>query len=119
MAELVLNLIKGDKVGSETDYRDSLPVNMVAISKHVLGAAGYMLQSPGLTQYGTGQGVDRGGLWNERQENHYRISGNSFISVAADGTVATEGTISGSDTAALPYSYRPRPWRPYRRHMDR
>jgi hypothetical protein len=105
MAELVLNLIKGDKIGSETDYRDSLPVNMVAIAKPVLGAAGYMLQSPGLTQYGTGSGIDRGALWNERFLNHYRVSGGKFISVAADGAVVELGDISGSDTASLPYSF--------------
>jgi hypothetical protein len=105
MAELVLNLIKGDKIGSETDYRDSLPVNMVAIVKPILGADGYMLQSPGLTQYGTGIGIDRGALWNERFPDHYRVSGGKFISVAADGTVVELGDISGSDTASLPYSF--------------
>jgi hypothetical protein len=105
MAEQVLNLIKGDTVGSETDYRDSLPVNMVAIAKPVLGAAGYMLQSPGLTQYGTGSGVDRGALWNERFLDHYRISGGDLISVSADGAAVVLGAISGTKTASLPYSF--------------
>lgn len=39
-----LNLIKGDKVGSETDYRDALPVNMVAIPRDIFGVKGYMIQ---------------------------------------------------------------------------
>ena len=103
--ETQLSLIKGDKMGAETDYRDQLPVNMSAVLKPLFGAAGYMLQTPGLTQYGTGLGVDRGGLWNERFINHYRVSGNDLVSVADDGTVASLGTISGTGTASLPYSF--------------
>ena len=100
-----LNLIKGDSIGSETDYRDSLPVNMTAVIKPILGAAGYMIQSPGLTQYGTGQGIDRGANWNERQSQHFRVSGSSFISVDSDGNTSVLGSIGGNDTASMPYSF--------------
>lgn len=103
--ETTLNLIKGDKVGTETDYRDQLPVNMVAVMKPIFGAAGYMIQIPGLTQYGTGIGIDRGGLWNERQKDHYRVSGGSLISVDATGLSTVLGAISGSSTASFPYSF--------------
>jgi len=103
--ETTLNLIKGDRVSSNTDYRDQLPVNMVAIMKPILGAVGYMLQIPGLTQYGTGVGIDRGGLWNERQQDHYRVSGGSFVSVTTGGAVTDLGAISGTGTASLPYSF--------------
>ncbi len=61
-----INLLKGDKVGSESDYRDALPVNMSGVSRPMYGSDGYMLQQPGLTEYGTGVGIDRGALWNER-----------------------------------------------------
>ena len=60
MPEQTINFIKGDKHGSETDYRDALPVNMSGVVRPMFGAAGYMLQQPGLTQYATGSGVDRG-----------------------------------------------------------
>lgn len=100
-----LNLIKGDSVGADTDYRDALPVNMTAVLKPILGAAGYMMQSPGLTQYATGLGVDRGGLWNERQESHYRVSGTNIISVGAAGSTTDLGVVGGSDTVSLPYSF--------------
>ena len=79
-----VTLIKGDKVanGPETDYRDALPVNMYAVEKQILGAQGYLLNYPGLTQIGTGSGIDRGGIYNERFKDQYRVSGNKFISVS-------------------------------------
>ena len=66
-----------------------------------------MLETPGLTQFGNGSGVDRGGVWNERIENHFRVSGNDFIEVNSAGasTVLNPDSIVGSDTASLPYSF--------------
>jgi len=105
MPNTPINLIKGDKIGSETDYRDALPVNMYAVSRPMFGVAGYMIQIAGLTQFATGSGIDRGGIWNDRFEEHYRLSGNDFIQVAKDGTVTTLGSIGGIDTASLDYSF--------------
>lgn len=105
MAERVINLIKGDKAGSETDYRDSLAVNMVAVKKPLFGVNGYMIQCPGLVEYAAGFGVDRGGIWNERFQLHFRVSGNDFISVDKDGIVMSLGTVPGNDTVSLPYSF--------------
>jgi len=100
-----IDLIKGDNVGSETDYRDYLPVNMDAIMRPIHNAAGYMLQSQGLTKYGTGFGRDRGGIWNRRIEDHYRVSGGSLISLDATGNPTVLGTITGTKTASMPYSF--------------
>lgn len=97
--------LKGDKHGSETDYRDALPVNMYPIQREILGAQGYMIQAEGLTQYATGGGADRGGIWNERLESHFRVSGGSLISVSESGAVTALGSISGLDQAAMPYSF--------------
>ena len=103
--ESIITLIKGDSVGVETDYRDSLSVNMSPILREMFGAKGYMLQQPGLTKYGEGVDVDRGGLWNERHGEHYRVSGNELIKVDAGGNSTNLGTISGLDTVSLPYSF--------------
>ena len=100
-----LNLIKGDKMGAETDYRDALPVNMTAVIRDVFGAKGYMIQEAGLTAHGTGAGIDRGGIWNERFQDHYRVSGSSLLSVAASGVSSSLGAISGADIVSLPYSF--------------
>lgn len=105
MPESLISFIKGDKIGSETDYRDYLPINMTPVIRPMFGAEGYMLEVPGLTQLGIGRGLDRGANWNERFARHYRVNGNKFISVAADGTVVELGDVLGSDNASMPYSF--------------
>ena len=103
--EKTITFIKGDKASSETDYRDSLPVNMSAVLRPVFDAQGYMLETEGLDLFGTAYGVDRGGLWNERLGQHFRLSSSHFVSVSAIGNVTDLGTILGSDPASLPYSF--------------
>ena len=105
MPELNLTFIKGDKMGSETDYRDALPHNMSAVLKPMFGIAGYMIQQPGLTKYSDAVDADRGGLWNERLGEHYRVSGEKLISVDEYGAITELGDIQGSDTVSLPYSF--------------
>ena len=105
MPQLPITLIKGDKHGEETDYRDNLPVNMYAVNRKIHQADGYMLNYAGLSSFGIGSGIDRGGIYNERQVNHYRVSGVRFISVTAGGVVVEIGNIPGSEQVSLPYSF--------------
>jgi len=105
MARTPINLIKGDAAGSDTDYRDLLPVNMTAVIQPLFGSAGYMIQEPGLRAFGTGRGRDRGGVWNSRFLDHYRVSGDRLIEMNASGFVFDRGEITGADTASLPYSF--------------
>ena len=100
-----ITFIKGDKASSETDYRDSLPVNMSGVLRPIFDAQGYMLETEGLDTFGTAFGVDRGGLWNERLGQHFRLSSTHFISVSAIGNATDLGLILGSDQASLPYSF--------------
>ena len=105
MPVMPVNLIKGDKVSSKTDYRDALPVNMYAVERQILGAKGYMIGYPGLSLFANGQGVDRGAVYNERFSNQYRVSGSKLVSVSSAGAVASLGVISGDSQAAMPYSF--------------
>lgn len=105
MPEISVTLIQGDKCGVETDYRDTLPVNMYPVLRKILGADGYMIDYPGLATFCTGFGKDRGAAYNERQEQQYRISGQKFVSVASDGTVAELGDIPGVKQGSMPYSF--------------
>ncbi len=105
MPKEVIPFVKGDKIGVEADYRDALPVNYYAVKKTVLGSPAYMSAYPGLNQFSTSYGTDRGGFYNENQENHFRVSGEKFIEVNQNGTYTELGDIPGTDQAAMPYSF--------------
>lgn len=105
MPSTQVNLIKGDKISIDTDYRDALPVNMYAVQRDILGAKGYMLCYPGLTSFATGSGIDRGANYNERFGRQFRVSGNDLIEVFQDTTVTVLGTVPGGLQAAMPYSF--------------
>ena len=105
MPEIPITLIKGDKVSSLVDYRDALPVNMYAVEKEILGAKGYMQSYPGLVSFGTGLGIDRGANYNERLENHFRVSGTHLISVSTLGVVTDLGDIPGTSQCRLQNFY--------------
>ncbi len=105
MPSKAFTLIKGDKVSSGTDYRDALAVNMYAVPREILGAKGYMTSHDGLSEHGTGSGVDRAGYWNERLNIHYRVSDERLISVGASGSVSDLGQISGSKQASMTHSF--------------
>lgn len=104
MPQTVLNLIKGDKVGSETDYRDALPVNMYAVEREMFGVKGYMLQMPGIASHATGSGVDRGAMWNDKQNTQFRVSGTKLLKLDNE-TVIELGDIPGSSQASLDHSF--------------
>ncbi len=98
-------LLKGDRVSIKADYRDALPVNMYAVERKMFDAKGYMKCYPGITSFTEGIGVDRGGVFNDRKNQHFRVSGTKLIQVNKNGTVSELGTISGSSQAAMSYSF--------------
>ncbi|MEE9223105.1 MAG: packaged DNA stabilization protein [Nitrosomonadaceae bacterium] len=105
MTTTTIPLIKGDKIDLETDYGDALPVNMTAVIKPIRGANGYMVSHPGIESFATGQGIDRGAVWNARQREHFRISGSRLISVDPTGLVSDLGFVGGAEQASLAYSF--------------
>lgn len=100
-----INIVRGDKVSQDTDYRDSLPVNMYAVNKQILGAVGYMLCYPGLTLIEEGQGIDRAANYNERFSQHYRVSGTRLVRLNENDSVDNLGEITGTKQASMPYSF--------------
>ena len=105
MPETPITLLQGENHGIETDYRDLLPVNMYPVMKEVLGAQGYMMAYSGLDLFATGNGIDRGGFYNDREAEHFRVSGTKFISVSTSGKVTNLGNIAGTGQASMPYSF--------------
>lgn len=107
-AQLPIQLLQGIKANSKTQYIEALQVNVSGIVQPVLNAAGWIQQEPGITQYGTGDGVDRGGQWNDRLQTLFRVSGDSLISVDENGAVTVLGTTTQSligRQASMTYSF--------------
>jgi hypothetical protein len=104
MPKADLTFIRGDRK-SNLDYRDNLPVNMYAVRRNIDGDDGYMLSHDGLTEFASVSGAGRGGTYNERFNEHYRVSGNAFESVGADGSVAVLGNITGQSPVSFANSF--------------
>lgn len=92
-------LLKGDRVEG-ADYRDALLNNMVAVKRDIKGATGYIINHAGVTRYASTPGIDRGGHWNERLFEHFRLSGDSLITVSQSGFITNLGEIPS--TTGLP-----------------
>lgn len=104
---MLVNLYKGDKVDNNVDYVDALPTNMYTIERAILDSDHYMTNFYGLTSFSTGEGLGRGGLWVSALdfEGHYRVSGESLISIDADGVTTVIGEITGSGKVSMAYSF--------------
>lgn len=103
-----ITLIKGDTLEQNgVDYRDAVPVNLYAVPKNILGAAGYMYQMPGLTSFTTGEGIDRGGIWCSAEgfEGHYRVSGTNLIVIDDLGSVTVLGTVPGTEQVPIDFTF--------------
>jgi hypothetical protein len=106
--------VKGDKVGSETDWRDALPVNMYVVAKPVFGENGYLVQNYGLSLLNTASGGKcRGAFYNDKQQKHFRVHGNDFIEIDTDGNETILGAVTGFNNqlpknppVVLDYSFR-------------
>lgn len=104
MGELKIPIIIGDKVNSSSDYQDAIPVNLIAVTRQVKGAEGYLYSHDGLSQYTYGQGIDRGAIYNERMGKSFRVSGKKLLEITATGSTVI-GDIPGSDLVTLIYSF--------------
>lgn len=104
MPEITLPLVRGEKITSDVDYTDFLPLNMTAVAKPILGAQGYMISHDGLTQVATASGADRGGFYDDRRGYHIRVIGNTLYKLVGTSLVSV-GTILGSGQCSFAYSF--------------
>lgn len=90
-------------VADGADFRTAFPVNLVPVPKTTGLSEGYLRPADGIETLSDGGGANRGGYrW---RGVHYRIMGNSLLSVAADGSHVTIGTIDGTDWATFDESF--------------
>lgn len=98
-------IIKGDAISNKVDYIDYLPKNLVAVSRPVMGADGYLISHDGLTSLGViVPDADRGAFYDDRRGLHVRVIGEKAYRYF--GGVLTEvGVIPGSDQCSFTYSF--------------
>jgi hypothetical protein len=101
MATIQLPLAKGlGKDYRNTDYVDLLPVNMLAVPKEVLNAAGYLRSFPGVAKRSDVAGTSRGAQFNTVQSVSYRVAGSKLYNAHSElGNVAGSGRVSMAHSA--------------------
>lgn len=96
----VLNGVYTDAVA---DFRTSYPINMVPVPKEQGISNGYLRPADGVVQFGTGPGVDRGGInWNGQC---YRVMGTQLIKISEDGSSIVLGDVGVGGQVTMDYSF--------------
>jgi hypothetical protein len=96
-------LASGITTDETGEFRTSYPLNLEIVPTNNKIAEAQFRGTSGAIPFGTGPGVDRGGIvWNEI---HYRIMGTKLVSVAIDGTVAVLGDVGGSGPVSLDFGF--------------
>jgi Phage stabilisation protein len=96
-------VLSGVYTDSASDFRTAYPRNLVPVPKDQGISKGYLRPADGIVQFGTGPGIDRGGInWNG---SCYRVMGTSFVKISWDGSYTTIGTVAGGGQVSFDYSF--------------
>lgn len=96
-------ILSGVFTDAGPDFRTSYPVNMVPVPKGQGISQGYLRPADGIVLFGSGPGVDRGGInWNG---TCYRVMGTKLVSVSSAGVITTLGDVGGTDRVRFDYSF--------------
>lgn len=86
------------------DIRTAYPINFQAVPKDSGVSAGFLRPAPGIEQFATGPGVDRGGI--EWRGSMYRVMGSKLVFVSIGGTVTILGDVGDDgEPVTLDYSF--------------
>lgn len=96
----IINGIYTDQAG---DFRSSYPRNLIPVPKSQGISEGYLRPAEGIAEFGTGPGIDRGGInWNGVC---YRVMGTKLVSVSRSGVITEIGDVGGDGQVSLDYSF--------------
>lgn len=96
-------ILNGIYTDEGPDFRTSYPVNLVPVPKDNGIAKGYLRPAPGLVEFATGPGTDRGGInWNGTM---HRVMGSKLVSVSAAGAVTELGEVGNASGALVTFDY--------------
>lgn len=85
------------------DLRVNYPLNWIPVAKDSGISAGYLRPADGIVQFGTGVGIDRGGInWNGVC---YRVMGTKLVSIDSNGASTVLGDVDGSTPVTMDYSF--------------
>ena len=96
-------ILNGIYTDNGPDIRTSYPVNLIPVPTTSGISAGYLRPADGIITFGTGPGIDRGGI-NWRGEC-YRVMGTSLVKISSTGSVSTLGDVGGSGLVTFDYSF--------------
>jgi len=96
-------ILSGIYTDENGDVRTSYPRNMMPIAAPNGVSNGYLRPADGIVQFGTGPGIDRGGInWNGAC---YRVMGTNLVRIDSLGTATTLGDVGGSGLVTIDYSF--------------
>lgn len=96
-------ILSGIFTDGSGEYRTFMPVNLEPAIVESGISQGQLRSSPGIEPFATSSGSSRGAI--DWAGTHYRVQGNSLVSVSSTGVVKTLGYIAGTTQAALTYSF--------------
>ena len=98
-----LNILNGIYTDESSDFRTAYPRNLIPVPKSQGISQGYLRPAEGITEFGTGPCIDRGGInWNNEC---FRIMGTKFVKVDFLGVTTTIGDVGGNAQVSLDYSF--------------
>lgn len=96
-------VLSGVYSNEASDFRTLYPRNLIPVPKEQGISQGYLRPADGIVQFGTGPGIDRGGInWNGQC---YRVMGTLLVRVNSDGSTTTLGNVGGSGQVTMDYSF--------------
>lgn len=98
-----VQILNGIYTDQSSDFRISYPRNLEPVPLEQGISSGYLRPADGIISYGTGPGIDRGGInWNG---TCYRVMGDWLVSIASNGTIATLGNVGAGAQVTFDYSF--------------
>ncbi|MDB4278430.1 packaged DNA stabilization protein gp10 [Deltaproteobacteria bacterium] len=97
-----ISILSGIYTDEESDIRTAFPLNLIPVPGKNGVSNGYLRPADGLVQFGTGPGIDRGGInWNDVC---YRVMGTKLVSISEAGVSTVLGDVGGVGQVSLTYS---------------
>ena len=96
-------IVSGIYSDSTPALRTSYPVNLMPVPKSNGISGSFIRPCPGISLFGVGPGIDRGGI--AREGICYRVMGEFLVRVNSDGSVDSLGSVGGAVGQSCSFTY--------------